>query len=127
MTLLITGTIWAWNKRKYLIKILQKLNQLQTEMKFNPGKLKKITFIVILELICIYVILILAMVVGYPPDIDNFFLRIIIAASIGTTLMPILAAEIMFINAVAILTEYFKMANKQLKGLKYPVKLPYVW
>lgn len=130
LSCLTTVTLWAWNKRKHFIKIIQKLNYLQKELKFSSKRLKIMFCIVLFELIYVYALFTLALFVGYYDGLTNSFLRIFTTISVALTLMPILAAEMMFINVVAIITLYFKMVNKKLKALRDKsagMKLSSIW
>lgn len=122
------GVTFILFKGNHLAKIIQKLNDLQSNFKFSNKQLNIMLSVIILQLFLCYASCFSVIFTAYNSNIKMLFLRIFIALGSFIMMTPMLAGEMFFISVVGVLAEYFKMINENLNELNSSRKdLSLIW
>lgn len=122
------GVTFTLFKSDQLVEIIQKLNILQNDIKFNAKQLKIMLCVLILQLFLCYSYCATTIFVGFSEKTENLILRALVAIGTSIVSTPMLVIEMFFISAVGLLGEYFKMVNNKLAALDCPTKThPIIW
>lgn len=112
-----TGVMFILFKSNELPKIIQKLHELQGPFKFSSKKINVMLGIIILQLVLCYTSCAGIIFTTYDDRITNIFLRILVAFGSFIMITPMFTIEMLFINVVGVMGEYFKMMNENLNEL----------
>lgn len=109
------GGISPLLKSQNLPKIVNKLNDMGQEFKFNSTKLKMMLLVVSFEIFACILINGVPLYFTYNDENTDFTWNIMATLGVIVTKSPLLAAEIFFINTTSLINEYFKIINQRLR------------
>lgn len=114
-------------KSSDLVKILQKLHDLQKELPFGSKRINLMLFVCIVELATVYGCAALGAYYMYSMRISSLALRLSLTTAITVTTLPTVANAFLYINCINILNFYFDMIHDKLKCLPEWKNVPQIW
>lgn len=123
------GPLTLVMKADLMAQIIQKLNKLQSQYQIGKNKLHLMFCLIVLQLITVYLYIAEMYYLMYNYKEESLFYRIVAPLGASLTTVRMYSSEILYINVVGIITEYFDMINKDLKKLDNTISNHYnnIW